>query len=91
MPSSEIYTGMQTGVLDGASTSSGSLVSYRLQEQAKCVTVPGENALWFMQNTKRGDIVKVTDTQGPTLEGVDGLGDWNIPWNVWRAGNAKVG
>lgn len=48
MPSSEIYTGMQTGVLDGASTSSGSLVSYRLQEQAKCVTVPGENALWFM-------------------------------------------
>ena len=48
MPSSEIYTGMQTGVLDGASTSSGSLVSYRLQEQAKCVTVPGQNALWFM-------------------------------------------
>ncbi|WP_299363148.1 TRAP transporter substrate-binding protein DctP [uncultured Paracoccus sp.] len=48
MPSSEIYTGMQTGVLDGASTSSGSLVSYRLQEQAKCVTIPGENALWFM-------------------------------------------
>lgn len=48
MPSSEIYTGMQTGVLDGASTSSGSLVSYRLQEQAKCVTIPGQNALWFM-------------------------------------------
>ena len=30
MPSSEIYTGMQTGVLDAANTSSGSMVSYRL-------------------------------------------------------------
>ena len=48
MPSSEIYTGMQTGVLDAANTSSGSMVSYRLYEQAKCLTAPGENALWFM-------------------------------------------
>lgn len=48
MPSSEIYTAMQTGVLDGASTSSGSLVSYRLYEQSTCLTAPGENALWFM-------------------------------------------
>lgn len=38
MPSSEIYTAMQTGVLDGASTSSGSLVSYRLYEQSTCLT-----------------------------------------------------
>src|SRR5918999_110291 len=48
MPSSEIYTGMQTGVLDAANTSSGSFVSYRLYEQVKCLTAPGENALWFM-------------------------------------------
>ncbi|TRW97606.1 ABC transporter substrate-binding protein [Paracoccus sp. M683] len=48
MPSSEIYTGMQTGVLDAANTSSGSMVSYRLFEQATCLTAPGENALWFM-------------------------------------------
>lgn len=48
MPSSEIYTGMQTGVLDAANTSSASLVSYRLFEQGKCLTEPGENALWFM-------------------------------------------
>lgn len=48
MPSSEIYTGMQTGVLDAANTSSGSMVSYRLFEQAECLTAPGENALWFM-------------------------------------------
>ncbi len=48
MASSEIYTGLQTGVLDAANTSSGSLVSYRLYEQVKCLTAPGENALWFM-------------------------------------------
>ncbi|WP_148863790.1 TRAP transporter substrate-binding protein [Marinobacter fonticola] len=48
MPSSEIYTAMQTGVLDGANTSSGSFVSYRIYEQATCLTAPGENALWFM-------------------------------------------
>lgn len=48
MPSSEIYTGMQTGVLDATNTSSGSFVSYRLYEQVTCLTAPGENALWFM-------------------------------------------
>jgi len=48
MPSSEIYSALQTGVLDGANTSSGSFVSYRIYEQVKCLTEPGENALWFM-------------------------------------------
>jgi len=48
MPSSEIYTAMQTGVLDAANTSSGSFVSYRIYEQASCLTEPGEHALWFM-------------------------------------------
>jgi len=48
MPSSEIYSAMQTGVLDAANTSSGSFVSYRLYEQVKCLTAPGANALWFM-------------------------------------------
>ena len=48
MPSSEIYTGLQTGVLDGANTSSGSFVSYRIFEQVKCLTPPGDYALWFM-------------------------------------------
>jgi TRAP-type C4-dicarboxylate transport system substrate-binding protein len=48
MPSSEIYTGLQTGVLDAANTSSGSFVSYRLYEQVDCLTPPGDFALWFM-------------------------------------------
>lgn len=48
MPSSAIYTALQTGVLDAANTSSGSFVSYRIYEQATCLTAPGANALWMM-------------------------------------------
>ena len=48
MSSSAIYQAMQTGVLDAANTSSGSFVSYRIYEQVKCLTAPGEHALWFM-------------------------------------------
>ncbi|MFW2440070.1 MAG: TRAP transporter substrate-binding protein DctP [Arenicellales bacterium] len=48
MPSSEIYSGLQTGVLDGANTSASSLVSYRIYEQVTCLTAPGKNALWVM-------------------------------------------
>jgi len=48
MPSSEVYSAMQTGVLDAANTSNSSFVSFRLYEQVKCLTAPGDNALWFM-------------------------------------------
>ena len=48
MPSSELYTAMQTGVLDAAMTSSISLISFRLYEQVTCLTAPGDTALWFM-------------------------------------------
>ena len=48
MASSEIYNAMQTGVLDGANTSSSSFVSYRIYEQVKCYTPAGAQALWFM-------------------------------------------
>jgi TRAP-type transport system periplasmic protein len=48
MPSSEVYTGLQTGVLDAVNTSSGSFVSYRIYEQVECLTPPGDHALWFM-------------------------------------------
>ena len=48
MASSEIYSAMQTGVLNAANTSSSSFVSYRLYEQIKCFTPAGDVALWFM-------------------------------------------
>ena len=48
IPSNEIYNAFQTGVAEGTDTSMGSFLSFRLYEQAKCMTAPGENALWFM-------------------------------------------
>ena len=48
IPSNEVYNALQTGVADGTDTSAGSFVSFRIYEQVKCITAPGENALWFM-------------------------------------------
>jgi TRAP-type transport system periplasmic protein len=48
LPSSEIYNAMSTGVLDAALTSSTSLISYRLNENAKAVTTARDKSFWFM-------------------------------------------
>ena len=55
-----------------------------------CLNVSPSNAQWFYNNTKRGDVVEVVGTVGSTLSGVEGLGDWNIPWSQWKAGNANA-
>ena len=48
IPSNEVYNALQTGVAEATDTSTGSFVSFRLYEQVKCLTAPGDNALWFM-------------------------------------------
>ena len=48
IPSNEVYNALQQGVATATDTSSGSFVSFRLYEQLKCLTAPGDNALWFM-------------------------------------------
>jgi TRAP-type C4-dicarboxylate transport system substrate-binding protein len=48
IPSNEVYNALQTGVADATDTSAGSFVSFRIYEQVKCITAPGDNALWFM-------------------------------------------
>src|SRR4051794_38787517 len=48
IPSNEVYNALQTGVADATDTSTGSFVSFRIYEQVKCLTAPGDNALWFM-------------------------------------------
>jgi lipoprotein-anchoring transpeptidase ErfK/SrfK len=55
-----------------------------------CINVSTSNGQWFYDNSKRGDIVEIVNTVGSTLPGTDGLGDWNIPWDQWKAGNANV-
>lgn len=48
VPSSEIYSAMQSGVLDAALTSSTSLISFRLHEHSKHVTTARDKTFWFM-------------------------------------------
>jgi lipoprotein-anchoring transpeptidase ErfK/SrfK len=55
-----------------------------------CINVSTSNGQWFYDNSKRGDIVEIVNTVGSTLPGTDGLGDWNIPWAQWKAGNANI-
>lgn len=54
-----------------------------------CVNVSTDNAAWFQENFKRGDVVTIVNTIGGPLSGYDGLGDWNIPWSEWSKGNAN--
>ncbi len=46
IPSNEVYNALQTGVADATDTSTGSFVSFRIYEQVKCITAPGESTLW---------------------------------------------
>jgi lipoprotein-anchoring transpeptidase ErfK/SrfK len=55
-----------------------------------CVNVSSSNGEWFYDNSKRGDIVEITNTVGSILPGTEGLGDWNIPWPQWKTGNANL-
>jgi len=47
-PSNEIYNAFQTGVVQATDTSLGTFASTRLYEQVKCLTAPGDHALWMM-------------------------------------------
>ena len=46
--SNEIYSGMQSGVLDAALTSSTSLISFRLHETSGFLTTGRDHTFWFM-------------------------------------------
>ena len=59
MASSEIYTAMQTGVLQAVNTSSSSFVSYRIFEQVKCYTPASDVALWFMYQASLDEQINI--------------------------------
>ena len=48
LPSNELYAAMQTGACDAGLTSSTSLISFRLEEVAKCLTSGAGASYWFM-------------------------------------------
>ncbi|CAL9427397.1 L,D-transpeptidase 2 [Streptomyces sp. enrichment culture] len=57
-----------------------------------CTGMSTENAAWFYENVREGDIVKVINSAGDTMAPFgNGYGDWNLDWAKWRTGSALVG
>lgn len=70
IPSSEVYNALQQGVAQATDTSAGSFVSFRLYEQVKCLTAPGDQALWFMYEpvlVSQKALAKLNDAQKAAL------------------------
>lgn len=57
-----------------------------------CTGMSTSNAAWFFNNVRAGDIVKVQNSNGKTMDPFgNGFGDWNLDWTKWRNGSALVG
>jgi lipoprotein-anchoring transpeptidase ErfK/SrfK len=52
-----------------------------------CINLSPDNAKWFFDNVKKGDVVINANTGGPDLKLYDGFGDWQVPWGQWVSGN----
>ncbi|MET9538922.1 Ig-like domain-containing protein [Streptomyces sp. NPDC006553] len=56
-----------------------------------CVGMSTGNAAWFYETVRPGDIVRVVNSYGDTMDTFgNGFGDWNLPWAKWREGSALV-
>ncbi|WP_329130960.1 Ig-like domain-containing protein [Streptomyces sp. NBC_01476] len=54
-----------------------------------CTGMSTDNAHWFFDHVRQGDIVQVVNSQGPTMTPFDnGFGDWNLDWAQWQKGSA---
>jgi TRAP-type C4-dicarboxylate transport system substrate-binding protein len=87
MASSEIYNGMQTGVLDAVNTSSSSFVSFRLYEQVACYTPAADVALWFMYQPL---LMNKSTFDGLTEEQQQALRDAGAKAEAWYLEQAKL-
>ncbi|HET8643809.1 MAG TPA: Ig-like domain-containing protein, partial [Pseudonocardiaceae bacterium] len=54
-----------------------------------CINASPENAKWFFDTVKKGDVVIIRNSGGPVLKSWDGFGDWQIPWPQWQAGGNR--
>jgi lipoprotein-anchoring transpeptidase ErfK/SrfK len=52
-----------------------------------CLNLNADNATWFFNFSRPGDVVEVRNTGGPPLQ-IGQNGDWTIPWDQWRKGSA---
>ncbi|MCX5420239.1 Ig-like domain-containing protein [Streptomyces sp. NBC_00078] len=56
-----------------------------------CTGMSTSNAEWFFDTVHEGDVVKVVNSGGDTMEPFgNGFGDWNLTWQNWRTGSALV-
>jgi lipoprotein-anchoring transpeptidase ErfK/SrfK len=54
-----------------------------------CTGMSTDNAKWFYDNTRVGDIVQVVNSKGHPMEPFgNGFGDWNLSWDDWVKGSA---
>ncbi|WP_030249487.1 MULTISPECIES: L,D-transpeptidase [unclassified Streptomyces] len=57
-----------------------------------CTGMSTENAAWFYDTVREGDIVKVINSGGESMAPFgNGFGDWNLDWAKWRTGSALIG
>ncbi|WP_151772895.1 L,D-transpeptidase [Streptomyces abyssomicinicus] len=57
-----------------------------------CTGMSTENAEWFFDYVKEGDVVEVVNSDGDMMESFgNGFGDWNMDWKKWQAGSALTG
>jgi len=53
-----------------------------------CTNLTVADAKWFYTFSQIGDVVTYVNTgTANTMPSWDGLGDWNVPWADWQAGN----
>ncbi|MCX5213376.1 Ig-like domain-containing protein [Kitasatospora sp. NBC_00240] len=49
-----------------------------------CTGMSTENAKWFYEQTRVGDLVQVVNSKGAGMEPFgNGFGDWNLTWDDW--------
>nr|WP_245984891.1 Ig-like domain-containing protein [Streptomyces tateyamensis] len=54
-----------------------------------CTGMSTDNAKWFYEQTRVGDIVQVVNSKGHDMELFgNGFGDWNLSWSDWLKGSA---
>ncbi|MEU3312458.1 Ig-like domain-containing protein [Streptomyces sp. NPDC006662] len=54
-----------------------------------CTGMSTEDAAWFYETVREGDIVEVVNSGGERMSPFDnGFGDWNVDWRTWLAGSA---
>ncbi|GAA3811846.1 Ig-like domain-containing protein [Streptomyces phyllanthi] len=56
-----------------------------------CTGMSTENAQWFYDTVREGDLVEVVNSGGEAMPPFgNGFGDWNLAWDKWREGSALL-